>query len=723
MPEPSISTKKRLMVIFVIVCITLLGLITRLGWIQIVQGDKYKELANEQQTRDIPIPSKRGTIYDRNGKELAISASSNTVWAKPSEISDPEETSAFLAEILDLDGEELLKRLKDTRYDLVRIARWIDDDIGDRIRIKKINGVWLAEDNKRYYPYGNFAAYILGHTTDDNRGMAGIELEYEKDLSGLPGRWIKNTDGAGRQLPFSVERYYPPEDGLSLVLTIDEVIQHFAEKAIENALKIHNGKRAMAIVMDVRTGEILAMAAKPDYDPNNSRIPLDEELKLQIEDMDDEKKLETWFSIWRNPVTNDTYEPGSTFKLITVAGALEEGVASPTSQFYSGGSIKVGGRVLRCWRHYNPHGSQTLTEAVQNSCNPVMVELGQKLGNKKFYHYLEAFGFSNTTGIDLPGERKAIMYDESNAGPVELATMAYGQSISVTPLQLINAISAIANGGKLMQPRIVKELLDVDGKVVKRFEERVLRQVISEKTSRELCNIMEAVVAEGSGKSGYIPGYRVGGKTGTAQKVVDGRYAQGKYVASFIAIAPSDDPRLAVLSIVDEPNGYSHYGSVVAAPIAQEILQESLRYLDIKPQYSKEEAESLVQKEVSIPEVRNMTVREASKILAESRLDFATGPEFMEDGEAIVVDMFPKPNSKVPEGSVIMLYTKFNENLPSAIPVPQLEGKTIREVNTILNAMGLKLKITGNGLATKQMPDPGTKVELGTIVNVEFETN
>ena len=720
MSQPSISSKRRLVVIFFIVSLFMFALIIRLGWIQIVQGEHYKELANSQQTRDIPIPSKRGTIYDRNGKELAISASTNTIWAKPKEVTDPEKAGEVLSEILDLDIDETIKKLKDTKYGLVRVERWVDDEIADEIRSKKIKGVWIAEDNKRYYPYGNFASYVLGHTTDDNKGMAGVELEYEKYLSGLPGRWIKNTDGAGRQLAFSVERYHPPEDGLSLVLTIDEVIQHFAEKAVEKALEVNNAKRVSTIVMDIKTGDILAMAAKPDYDPNVPRIPLDETLKLQIEEMDDEKKLEAWFSMWRNPIINDTYEPGSTFKLITTAAAIEEGIATPESGFHSSGIINVGGRPIKCWRWYNPHGHQTLKEAVENSCNPVFVELGQKMGAETFYDYINGFGFSDVTGIDLPGEGKSIMYSLNNVGPVELATISFGQSISVTPIQLINAVSAIANDGKLMKPRIVKELIDTEGNIIHRYEETMVRQVISKKTSQDLREIMEAVVSEGSGKGAYIPGYRVGGKTGTAQKVVDGRYATGVYVSSFIGIAPSDDPRLAVLAIVDEPRGYSQYGSVVGTPIAKEILEESLRYLDVKPRYTDEEAQVLVQEEVIVPEVRGMTVKEASTMLSENRLNHLTGVEFTGEGNDIVVDIFPKPGAKVPEKSMIMLYTRNNEASPSSVVVPDLKGKTIREVNTILNAKGLKLKISGSGLSYSQMPEAGTEVEGGSIVSVEF---
>ncbi|WP_034327610.1 stage V sporulation protein D [Alkaliphilus transvaalensis] len=722
MSQPSISSKKRLLFIFVATTVVIFALIIRLGWIQIVNGERYKELANAQQTRDIPIPAKRGIIFDRNGKELAISASTNTVWARPREVEDPEETGRILAEILSLDEEEVVENLSKRNQSLVRIERWVEADLADAIRAARLKGVWLAEDNKRYYPYGNFASFILGHTTDDNEGMAGIELEYNKYLKGYPGRWIKNTDGAGRQLAFSLERYHPAENGLNVVLTIDEVIQHFAEKAVENALEINQAARVTAIVMEVKTGDILAMASKPDYDPNQPRVPLDEELLRSLEGMDNDEKLNAWFDMWRNPVINDTYEPGSTFKLITTAAALEEGVATPQSQFYSSGTINVAGRTIRCWRWYNPHGDQTLTEAVQNSCNPIFVTLAERLGLKTFYHYLDAFGFTNRTGIDLPGEAASQMYPESLVGPVELATISFGQSIAVTPMQLITAISAIANDGKLMQPKIVKELLDDEGKVIQRFEDTMIRQVISQKTSQEMREIMESVVSEGSGKSAYIPGYRVGGKTGTAQKVKGGVYAQGFYVASFIGIAPSDDPELAVLVIVDEPMGFSTFGSLTAAPVAKEILEESLRYLDIKPKYTDEEAENLVRADIIVPEVRQMSLKEASQVLTQSNLLHRVETDDVNNDNAIVVDMFPKPGAAVPEKSIILLYTS-EKNNDSTVMVPNLAGKTIREANSILNNLGLRLKINGSGVAQAQHPEANTMVERGTVIDVDFNSN
>ena len=720
MSQPGISSKKRLVIMFLLVSMVLFALIVRLGWIQIVRGEKYKELANRYQTRDIPIPAKRGIIYDRNGKELAISASTNTIWVHPNEVEEPEKTASILSNILELEEETVLKKVK-SNQSIVSIALYVDDEPAKAIRKENLKGVSVSESNKRFYPYGNFAAYILGHTNIDNHGIAGIELEYDKYLSGIPGRWIKNTDGKGRQLSFSTEKYYQAEDGLNVVLTIDEVIQHFAEKAVQNALEIHKAKRVYVIVMDVKTAEILAMAVKPDYDPNFPRVPLDENLEKEIEMMDKDKQLEALFAMWRNPVINDTYEPGSTFKLITTAAALEEGVATPNSTFVGRGHIMVGGRRIRCWRWYNPHGAQTLVEAIKNSCNPVFVELGMKMGARTFYNYIDGFGISDVTGIDLPGERKSIMYGIDDVGPVELATISFGQSISITPIQLVNAVAAIANDGKLMKPHLVKELTDVDGNVIHRFEETMVRQVVSEETSKMMRDIMEAAVADGSGNYAYIPGYRVGGKTGTAQKVVGKGYAQGLYVSSFAGIAPVDDPKLAVLAIVDEPGGFSTYGSMTAAPIVKEILEDSLRYLDVRPRYTDKEEEEFVRKEVVLPEVRNITIKEASKILIDNNLQFNTEPEYYADENAIVVDMFPKPGAKIPEKSIVLLYTKPNDNIPLSVEIPDLRGKTIREANIILNNLGLRLKISGSGLAFSQYPEAGITVESGRIISVEFK--
>jgi stage V sporulation protein D (sporulation-specific penicillin-binding protein) len=655
---PTITNKKRLVLVLLLCSICLLGLTVKIGWIQIVRGEEYKLLALQQQTRDIPIPAKRGIIYDRKGKELAVSASKSTVWARPAEVQKSkniDRTIKKLSEILKMDKEEIKKKISSQNVGLIKVEKWIDKKQADAIREAKLEGIWIAEDNKRYYPFGNFASYILGHTTDDNRGLAGIELEYDKYLSGLPGRWIKNTDAAGRQLPYGTEKYFEAEDGLNVVLTIDEVIQHFAEKAIENTLVETQAKRVFAIVMEPKTGDVLAMAVKPDYDPNQSRIPLEENQRRKYEIANTKEKQKIWNYMWRNPIISDTYEPGSTFKLITAAAGLEEGAINPKSPFNCSGYITVGGQRLKCWRYYNPHGSQTFTEAMQNSCNPVFIEISQRLGIDKYYKYIDIFGFNKVTGIDLPGEGKAIVQNKENIGPVELATMSYGHGISVTPMQLINAISAVGNNGKLMKPRLVKELVDNSGNVIQRYEPKMIRQVLSEKTARELRLIMESVVTEGSGKSAYIPGYRIGGKSGTADKIESGRYAPGKVYSSFIALAPIDDPKLAVLVVVDEPKGV-HFGSLTAAPAVHQILQDTLRYLDVEPKFIGEEAEKYQKNKVIVPEVRSKQLKKAAQILSEKNIQYETEPVDVKDPNVVVVDQFPKPGAKIPEKSVVILY-------------------------------------------------------------------
>ncbi|OPJ56851.1 stage V sporulation protein D [Alkalithermobacter paradoxus] len=721
MARLSIRNRKRLVMLLLVVIVAFFGLIFRIGYLQLVRGPWLRDRALSQQTRDIPIEAKRGTIYDRKGKELAVSITKHIVWAKPVEIKEPEKAAKSLAAILEEDEDVMLRRLKTKNMGLVRLARWIDDDKANEIRSLRLSGVWVTQDNKRYYPYGNFASYILGHVSADNAGVAAIELEYDKHLRGVPGRLIINTDASGREIPFSNERYNEPQDGMGVVLTIDEVIQHYAEKALDKALEINKAKRVYAIVMDVKTGDILAMAAKPDYDPNDPRKPLYQLFEEELAKYDEKDKIKGWFQMWRNPMVNDIYEPGSTFKLITSAAGIEEGVVTPEEEFYDKGYIMVADRKIKCWRHYNPHGRETFTEAVENSCNPVFVEVGQRLGVDKLYEYINAFGFTSATGIDLPGEGSGLMYSKKAVGPVELATISFGQSISVTPMQLITSIAAIANDGKLMKPRVVKELVDSKGNLIKRFEPELVRQVISSQTSRTIREIMESVVSNGSGKVAYIPGYRVGGKTGTAQKVIDGRYASGHYIASFVGIAPSDNPEIAVLVVIDEPRGESHFGSLTAGPVAKEIIYDTLRYLDIKPSYTEEEKADLVKEETTVPEVRNLKLSDAGKILLERNLNFTVEPHMHSEGDSVVIDMFPKPQAKVPVGSNIILYVKNNDSDLSTVIIPNLEGKTVKEVSNILQGLGLKLKIVGNGVAVNQNPRPDSQVDLNSTVTVEFK--
>ncbi|CEN24673.1 MAG: stage V sporulation protein D [Paraclostridium sordellii] len=651
-------SKKRLVAVLIMACCIFFMLIFRTGYLQIVKGDWLTAKALDQQTRDIPIEPKRGTIYDKNMKELAVSVTKYTIWAKPVEVKDKEKAAKVISNLIDEEHEEVLKLLKKKNMALVKVKRWIDDETAEKIREAKLPGIWVAEDNQRYYPYGNFASYVLGHTSDDATGIAGVEMQYDKHLKGKSGRLIVSTDASGREIPHGMEKYYEPVQGNGLVLTIDEVIQHYTEKAVQKAYELNNAKRVTAIAIDPKTGDVLSMASKPDYDPNNSRTPIYPYYEEELEGYGDKDKIKGYFSMWRNPAVSDTYEPGSTFKLITSSAALEEGVIKEGEKFNCTGSVMVGGRKIKCWRHYKPHGAQEFKQGVQNSCNPVFVELGSRLGVSKMYDYIEGFGFMDTTKLDLPGEAKGILYNEKNVGPVELATISFGQSISVTPMQLISAIGAIANDGKLMQPRVVKELVDNQGNVTESIKPKVVRQVISEDTSNKMMEIAESVVSEGSGKAAYIPGYRIGGKTGTAQKVIDGKYAQGKYICSFVGIAPCDDPQIVVLAIVDEPTGVSAFGSTTAGPIVKEIMNDSLKYLGVEPKYSEEEKQEYEKEKVKVPNIIDLSVEDAIKVLEENKLKPIQDVDTEIKGTAKVVDIFPKPGAEVSVDSGIVIYTE-----------------------------------------------------------------
>ena len=657
------KNKRRLVMVFVFSCILCTALAFRVGWIQVVASEKYAKLAVEQQTRDVPIPAKRGIIYDRNNKELAISAVTNSIWARPGVVKSAEteeksqenldKTASALAEILEMDKNEILNIISQNRS-LVKIAKYVDKEKADKIRAEGLKGIEIAEDVKRYYPMGAFAAHLLGSTTDDNRGLAGIELKYDKYLSGIPGRWIKNTDRDGDSLSYGVEKYFQAENGLNLVLTLDEVIQHYVEKALDTVQANTQADRVLCVVMDPKTGDILAMAVTPDYDPNNSRVPLTSEGAAYVESLPDKEKLDYWNAMWRNPLVSDTYEPGSTFKLLTTAIALEEGVTFLDDRFVCTGSIVVAGQKLKCWRSYNPHGAENLVQAVGNSCNPVFVQLAQRIGYEKYFDYMELFGLREKTGIDYPGEGFAILQDEATAGPVGLATMSYGQGIAVTPIQLITAVSALGNEGKLMQPRIVKELRDSDGNVIQSFDTKVVRQVVSKQTAEEMNLIMEAVVGEGGGGTAKIPGYRIGGKTGTANKAVGGGYSEETF-SSFIGMAPMDDPKVAILMIVDNPKGVK-FGSQTAAPGVKLVLEETLRYLNIQPSYSEDELKAMETNFSVVPDVINTNFSDAIGILGGASLNYTVSPVSADGEDFTIVDQYPKPGEKLQKGGTVCLY-------------------------------------------------------------------
>lgn len=666
--KSTITSKKRILIACTVLFAVMALLCFRVGWIQIVKSEEFTKKALDQQTRDVPIEAKRGVIYDTKGEELAVSATCYSVWARPEYIKEGnddqndrklteeqiiDENVDALTEVLNKDAKEI-RELITKEQALVKVDKYLDKETADKVRKLKIYGIELAEDVKRFYPMGAFLAHTLGSVTDDNTGLSGLELEYDQYLSGEEGRWIKNADIKGNDLAYGEEKYYQAEDGLGLVLTIDETIQHYVEKSIVTVQKNTNADRVMALMMDPKTGDVLAMAQTPEFDPNDSKTPLDKKEAAALEKMSDSKKMNYWNGMWRNFLICDVYEPGSTFKLLTTAMALEEGKTTINEKFTCTGYTQVADRTLKCWRYYEPHGTQTLEEAVGNSCNPVFVKLAQRIGAERFYDYLETFGVTTKTGIDFPGEGNSILYSEADLGPVELATQAYGQGVAVTPIQLITAISSLGNEGKLMQPRLVKALMNSDGDVVKEFEPKVIRQTVSKKTADEMRDIMEFVVAEGGAGTAKVPGYKVGGKTGTAQKPKDGGYSDETY-SSFIGMAPMDDPEVAILVIVDNPKGVK-YGSTTAAPGAKLILEDTLRYLDLKPEYTEEEKEELGSNQVTVPDLIGEGLDEAIGILGGEGLGYeASGKQ---DDDFIVRDQYPKAGEKIEKGGIVYLYRK-----------------------------------------------------------------
>jgi len=659
----------------------------RVFWIQFVKSEELREKAQIQWTRDVPVEPKRGAIYDRNKKPLAISATVDTVMASPPDIKDIHKTAKLLASALDLDENELEKKLDDAKKKkkaVLYIKRKISDEESEAVRKLDLDGIHFTKENKRFYPERNLCSHVMGFTGIDSQGLDGIELIYENYLKGTPGRIVSETDALSRKLPFGIDKYIPPQDGYDLVLTIDKVIQHVAERELEKALAEHSAKKGTIIVMDPNTGEILAMANKPDYDPNNFN--------------------EVSSKLWRNAAVSDSYEPGSTFKVITASAGLEEGVVHPETRFFDPGYIIVSGVRIGCWRHEG-HGSQTFIQVVENSCNPGFVDMIMKLGKDKTIKYINGFGFGATTGIDLPGEAKGI-FNPSKIGPVELATISFGQGISVTPIQLITGLSAVANGGKLVKPHIAKQIIDKDGNVVKEFSPEPIRRVISEDTSREMRAILESVVTNGTGGRGKIEGYRVAGKTGTSEK-----YAPGKYVASFEGFVPADDPKLVALVVIDEPVGGVIYGGQIAGPVFQKVIADSLNYLGIKPDLPEEEKAGVVK----VPDMRNLYIEDAKTILSKNGLLSRV------EGEGYVVtSQVPAPGAEVEKNSTVILKVSDSRTNKDPVTIPDLKGRTVKEATDIVNAIGLNIEIVGSGYAVKQNPQPNSEVGIGTTIRVEF---
>lgn len=653
------KSKKNLILILGLVFICMLLLCLRLGWIQIVKGDELSDKAIQQQTRDTPVEAERGIIYDTNGNELAVSVTCYTIWARPTDIKSAEtkqeseenveKVSKSLSKILGLEYDEV-KEMITKEQSIVKIKKGVDKDTADKIRAKGFYGIEIAEDTKRSYPLGAFAAHTLGTVTDDNAGLSGLELEYNTYLSGVAGRWINYTDTRGNRLSYGEEKYYKAEDGYSIVTTIDQVIQHYTEKAIAQVQEKTGSERVLAIVMDPKTGDILAMAQTPDFDLNDPKTPLDTEEQKKLESMSETEQVAYWNKMWRNSLISDVYEPGSTFKLITTAIALEEDIAELDDTFHCSGSVEVAGERLHCWRSSNPHGTQNLKQALANSCNPAFIELATKIGIDLFYSHLDTFGITGKTNIDFPGEGSSLLQSRDSAGPVGLATIGYGQGVAVTPIQLITAVSSFGNDGKLMKPRLVKELRDQNGKTIQEFEPEVVRQAISQETADEMREIMEF----SGGSTTDIDGYRVGAKTGTANKIKeDGSGYSNKTYSSCIAMVPMEDPQLTVLVIADSPRGV-HFGSATAAPGAKQIMEDTLRYLNISPDAASQKEDAA--NKVEVPDVVGNSVSEAIGILGGASLSYDMDEKAAAQEDFIITRQYPAAGTKIKKGSKVYLY-------------------------------------------------------------------
>ena len=662
MAKITTDNKFRIILSFMVLSVLFVVLIFRTAWIQIVRSDYYTQKAVSQQMSDIPLDAKRGSIYDRNGKELATSATCYSVWIRPNEIrkdyntdQKQDELAGKLAVILEKNAEDLEKQFN-SKSNLLQIAKYRSKSDCDKLRELEITGLQIVKSTKRYYPLDSTASRLLGSVSDDNEGRTGIEAQFDAYLSGVSGRWIKDTDVNGNPLAYGNKKFYKAKDGYNLTLTIDEVIQYYTEQAVKKSRKKTGADKVMCLVMDPKTGDILAMATNPGFNPNDATEPISKKEKARFRKLSAEKQSEYLSRMWKNPVVSDLYEPGSTFKLITTSSALEEGVTKPTSVYYDPGVTNINGTRIHCSEN-RVHGRQTLAEAVGNSCNYVQIKLALGLGKGKYYNYLEMFGITDKTNVDLPAETTAMIKDKNNLLKIDLATMGYGQGIAVTPIQLLTAVCSIGNDGIMMKPRIVKNMTDSDGKVVKEYRTEKIRKVISSKTASEMKKIMEYVVTDGGGTRAKIAGYRIGGKTGTANKIRKNGGYSGKTVASFIGMAPMDDPRMAVLVVVDNPKK-GKYGGVVAAPVAKEIMQDVFAYLDVRPKYTKSEKADRENHITQVPDVTRKSSGEAIALIAAKNLKYKIVPKTKTKKSFKVVDQYPKPGKVVSTGKTVYIYRK-----------------------------------------------------------------
>lgn len=742
--RPSLSMNIRNYIVLAFMILIALAIIVHMAFIQLVQGDDWLSRARAQQMSDNVVPAKRGTIYDANMEPLAVSADVWRLIMSPKDIQDidldnfediatldqlREHIADELSALLSVDREKLLKQTKKTnsQYEVLKskveyqqkeeFSKWVTDN--------GFAGVFsIIPDYKRYYPQGNLLSNVVGFTGADNNGLEGLEASYDSILSGTPGRIVSAQNGWGDEMPTQLEysKVINAEDGNSLVLTVDQTVQMYAEKYLEEAVKETGTiNRGSVIIQDVNTGGILAMATKGDYDPNDPFTVLDKETLDAIKKLPkDEQNTATTTALqnqWKNKAVSETYEPGSVFKVFTAAAALEEGIGTLNTSYSCPGYYKVGGWTIRC--HLGGgHGTLNMAGAISNSCNPYFMQLGLKMGGSNFFKYFTAFGFTEKTAIDMSGETSndGLYHTEAtlNRAEASLATAAFGQTSKVTPIQMITAISSIANGGKLLTPYVVQQILDAEGNVVDNTQPKVRRQVISKETASKVSDMMEAAVNGGGCKSAYVAGYRVAGKTGTSEK----RDMEGnEVVASFAGFAPADNPQVAILVLLDQPQCEVRYGGTIAAPVAQKVLAETLPYLGVEPKYTEEELAKL---STVTPNVTNQTVAAAKSAVSNKGLNVRIVGE-----GSTVLKQIPESGQAIPQGGVVVLYTD-EEAMKRTVTVPNFQGMSVSAANLTATNAGLNLILSGVGLdsgqttANKQSIKAGEKVPPGTAITVSF---
>lgn len=721
-------TAKRLKVGMFCLFFLLFALILRLGFLQFIQGASLKEAAYKQQSVNRLINPKRGDILDATGKALAKSAQVDTVSINPTRITDKtdeltkikkEKVAKAFSDIFGLDYTETLEKVTSTSA-LQTIAKRVEKDKIDSLKKwmeenKISTGINIDEDTKRYYPYDNLAAYVIGFCDSDNQGIYGIERSFNNYLTGTPGKIVTSGDVNKDEISDKDQQYIEAENGNNVVLTIDATIQTICEKYLKQAVEENNARNGNVIIVNPNTGDIMAMATYPDYDLNTPFEPSSDYWKNQWATLSSSDKTE----MYRNIAISSRYEPGSVFKLINASIALEENITDTdvANDFYCMGHEMISGIKIRCWTS-GAHGPQTLRQVLENSCNPGMMQLAQRIGTRNLYKYYNAYGLMSKTGIALPEEVSSDFHKEEKVGATELATMSFGQRMKVTPLQLVSSISAIANDGILMQPRIVKQIINTDNdpNIVTNIDPVTVRQVISSETAEQMKEMMESVVTDGTGSAGSVKGYSVGGKTGTSEPPVENK--SFGYVASFAAISPVENPEVVILVTLYDSKVDNYHGGTVAGPVVSRILAEVLPYLGISPDkidVGKTSSNSII----TVPDVTNKTVTEAQKVLTNAgfRCSFTlTGNK----NQILVTDQVPARGTKLPNNSLVMLYTAEN-NVRTSTTVPNLVGMTVAQAANSLKSKNLNITSQGKGIIAVQDPPKDTSVEQGTVVNVTLQ--